>query len=165
MKMSRWWPYLAACCVAASPAIAGVVARPNGWGWTDLRTNAAETPEVAVIDQNPEAGNCNLDETYNVVGFNQNSNDITPKLKNRLDQIVADIGDRQCRVTLTGYASHDGSLAANALFAIERAQNSLKYLRERGVKFIEASATGVGATDAFGAASELNRRVVILVSP
>jgi outer membrane protein OmpA-like peptidoglycan-associated protein len=129
---------------------------------------ASEEPiEVASIDQNPETASttCDLDQKYNVIGFNENSNELTSKLIERLDQVAADIGDRQCNVQVTGYSSKQGSIASNALFAVERAQNSLKYLQERGVKFVQASATGVGATDQFGPDFRSNRRVVIIVSP
>ena len=93
------------------------------------------------------------------------SSELTPKLIERLDQVAADIGERQCNVTVTGYSSKQGSIASNALFAIERAQNSLQYLQQKGVKFIKASATGVGATDEFGPDFASNRRVVITVTP
>lgn len=123
--------------------------------------------DVATGNQDPEAsaGACDLEQKYNVVGFNENSNALTPRLIERLDQVVADIGDRQCNVQVTGYSSRQGSTASNALFAVERAQNSLKYLQEHGVKFVQASATGVGATDQFGPDYRANRRVVIIVTP
>lgn len=121
--------------------------------------------ETAALDPDPEAGLCDLNEKYNVIGFNSNSNELTPKLIERLDQVAADIGPRQCNVTVTGYSSKQGSIASNALFAIERAQNSLQYLQQKGVKFIKASATGVGATDEFGSDFASNRRVVITVTP
>ena len=126
-----------------------------------------ETLALASVNQNPEASGtgCDLDEVYNVIGFNENSNELTPSLVERLNQVIADIGVRQCNVTVTGYSSKQGSIAANALFAIERAQNALRYIQERGVKFIQASATGVGATDQFGPDFRTNRRVVITVSP
>ncbi len=121
--------------------------------------------DIATLDPDPEASHCDLDERYNVIGFNSNSNELTPKLIERLDQVAADIGERQCNVTVTGYSSKQGSIASNALFAIERAQNSLQYLQRKGVKFIKASATGVGATDEFGPDFASNRRVVITVTP
>jgi len=121
--------------------------------------------DIAALDPDPEASHCDLDERYNVIGFNSNSNELTPKLIERLDQVAADIGERQCNVTVTGYSSKQGSIASNALFAIERAQNSLQYLQRKGVKFIKASATGVGATDEFGPDFASNRRVVITVTP
>lgn len=124
-----------------------------------------EPVETAALDPEPEAAHCDLDEKYNVIGFNSNSNELTPKLIERLDQVAADIGQRQCNVTVTGYSSKQGSIASNALFAIERAQNSLQYLQQKGVRFIKASATGVGATDEFGADFASNRRVVITVTP
>jgi outer membrane protein OmpA-like peptidoglycan-associated protein len=128
-----------------------------------------EPVETAMLDPDPEAMTagpaCDLDEKYNVIGFNSNSNELTAKLIERLNQVAADIGDRQCNVTVTGYSSKQGSIAANALFAIERAQNSLRYLQEKGVKFVKASATGVGATDEFGPDFATNRRVVITVTP
>ncbi|RYE09264.1 MAG: hypothetical protein EOP22_10110 [Hyphomicrobiales bacterium] len=128
---------------------------------------STEPVETAALDPDPEAAahKCDLDEKYNVIGFNANSNDLTVKLIERLDQVVADIGQRQCNVTVTGYSSKQGSIASNALFAIERAQNSLRYLQEKGVKFIKASASGVGATDEFGPDFASNRRVVITVTP
>jgi outer membrane protein OmpA-like peptidoglycan-associated protein len=108
---------------------------------------------------------CDRDELYNVVGFNENSNDLTPKLMKRLDQIVADIGEQKCNVMVTGYSSRQGNHATNALFAIERAQNVLSYLKQAGLKFEEVSATGAGATEQFGDTFYANRRVVISVAP
>jgi outer membrane protein OmpA-like peptidoglycan-associated protein len=124
-----------------------------------------EPIETSALDPEPEGAHCDLDERYNVIGFNSNSNELTERLIERLDQIAADIGDRQCNVTVTGYSSKQGTIASNALFAIERAQNSLRYLQQKGVKFIKASATGVGATDEFGPDFASNRRVVITVTP
>lgn len=116
--------------------------------------------------ESPPAGTaCDLDQKYNVIGFNENSNELTARLAERLDQVAADIGDRQCNVTVTGYSSKVGPIASNALFAIERAQNALRYLEDHGVKYVKASATGVGATDEFGPDPASNRRVVITVSP
>ncbi len=108
---------------------------------------------------------CDRDELYNVVGFNENSNDLTPKLMKRLDQIVADIGEQKCKVLVTGYSSRQGNHATNALFAIERAQNVLVYLKQAGLKFEKVSATGAGATEQFGDTFYANRRVVISVAP
>jgi outer membrane protein OmpA-like peptidoglycan-associated protein len=108
---------------------------------------------------------CDRDELYNVVGFNENSNDLTPKLMERLDQIVADIGEQECKVLVTGYSSRQGNHATNALFAIERAQNVLVYLKQAGLKFEKVSATGAGATEQFGDTFYANRRVVISVAP
>jgi outer membrane protein OmpA-like peptidoglycan-associated protein len=127
----------------------------------------AASADVAARNQDPESGasSCDREQKYNVVGFNENSNALTPRLIERLDQVAADIGDRQCNVQVTGYSSRQGSTASNALFAVERAQNSLKYLQEHGVKFVQASATGVGATDQFGPDYRANRRVVIIVTP
>jgi outer membrane protein OmpA-like peptidoglycan-associated protein len=99
------------------------------------------------------------------VGFNENSNDLTPKLMKRLDQIVAAIGPQQCTAIITGYSSTQGDYATNALFSVERAQNVLRYLRVQGVKFAEATATGVGETTQFGDDFNANRRVVITVRP
>jgi outer membrane protein OmpA-like peptidoglycan-associated protein len=111
------------------------------------------------------SANCNRDELYNVVGFNENSNDLTPRLMERLDQIVADIGEQKCQVMVTGYSSKQGNHATNALFAIERAQNVLAYLKQAGLRFEKVSATGAGATEQFGDTFYANRRVVISVAP
>jgi outer membrane protein OmpA-like peptidoglycan-associated protein len=133
-----------------------------------LPANADESIETASIDRDPAGatmGPCTRDELYNVVGFNENSNDLTPKLMARLDQIVADIGEERCKVLVTGYSSKQGNHATNALFAIERAQNVLGYLKEAGLRFDRATATGGGATEQFGETFYANRRVVISVAP
>lgn len=108
---------------------------------------------------------CDRDELYNVIGFNESSNDLTPKLEARLKQIIDDIGPQKCKVVVTGYSSKQGNHATNALFAIERAQNVLTYLKRSGLSFEKATATGGGATEQFGEAFSANRRVVISVSP
>lgn len=131
-------------------------------------TAATETVETASLDAAPTAVSsaaCNRDELYNVVGFNESSNDLTPRLMQRLDQIVADIGEQKCKVLVTGYSSKQGNHATNALFAIERAQNVLVYLKQAGLKFEKVSATGAGATEQFGDTFNANRRVVISVAP
>ena len=151
---------VAAKVTVAETAPAAAAAQP------DPKPQASQEPiETAALDPEPEGAHCDLDEKYNVIGFNTNSNELTERLIERLDQIAADIGNRQCNVTVTGYSSKQGTIASNALFAIERAQNSLRYLQQRGVKFIKASATGVGATDEFGPDFASNRRVVITVTP
>lgn len=120
-------------------------------------------PEVTTASiENRE---CDLDQIYNVIGFNENSNDLTPRLMKRLDQIINDIGDERCRVTVTGYSSTQGTYATNALFAVERAQNVLSYLKANGLKFQKVSAVGGGATEQFGPEFSDNRRVVITVIP
>ncbi len=127
-----------------------------------------EGVQTASLDQDPEADAgvaCSRDELYNVIGFNENSNDLTPRLMKRLDQIVADIGTEKCKVQVTGYSSKQGNHATNALFAIERAQNVLTYLKQAGLSFDKATATGGGATEQFGNAFSANRRVVISVAP
>jgi outer membrane protein OmpA-like peptidoglycan-associated protein len=83
----------------------------------------------------------------------------------RLDQIIGDIGNEKCRVQITGYSSTQGDHATNALFAVERAQNVLRYLKENGMTFASVNATGAGATEKFGAEFSANRRVVITVTP
>lgn len=123
-----------------------------------------EPIEVALLDQDPE-GSCQIDDLYNVIGFNENSNDLTPKLKKRLDQIAVAIGTQKCTALITGYSSTLGDYATNALFSVERAQNVLRYLREKGVLFAEATATGVGETTQFGEDLNANRRVVITIRP
>jgi outer membrane protein OmpA-like peptidoglycan-associated protein len=129
---------------------------------------AGDEPIVtASIDDNPDTAEpaCGLDQIYNVIGFNENSNDLTPRLMRRLDQIIEDIGNEQCRVLVTGYSSTQGSHATNALFAVERAQNVLRYLKSNGLQFQKATAAGGGATEQFGPLPYDNRRVVITVVP
>jgi outer membrane protein OmpA-like peptidoglycan-associated protein len=122
---------------------------------------ALETASVAGGGDIP----CSRDEIYNVVGFNESSNDLTPRLQERLDQIIADIGDERCTLQITGYSRPRGDHATNALFAVERAQNVLSYLRSKGLQFRRATAAGAGATERFGERASDNRRVVITVLP
>jgi outer membrane protein OmpA-like peptidoglycan-associated protein len=68
-------------------------------------------------------------------------------------------------VIVTGYSDTQGTHATNALFAVERAQNVLAYLRENGLRYYKATAAGGGATTQFGDAPSANRRVVITVTP
>jgi outer membrane protein OmpA-like peptidoglycan-associated protein len=124
----------------------------------------AEPVETASINQD-RVGACSRDELYNVIGFNENSNDLTPKLMERLDQIAKDIGAEKCTLLVTGYSSTQGDFATNALFAVERAQNVLNYLRTKGISYEEASAAGAGETTQFGELPSQNRRVVISVMP
>jgi len=126
---------------------------------------AAVGPAAVTVPVTTESSVCNRDELYNVIGFNENSNDLTPKLEARLKQIIEDIGPQKCKVLVTGYSSKQGNHATNALFAIERAQNVLAYLKQAGLSFEKATATGGGATEQFGAEFSANRRVVIAVSP
>ena len=82
-----------------------------------------------------------------------------------MDKDIGDIGDEKCRVQITGYSSTQGDHATNALFAVERAQNVLRYLRRNGMQFSKVNATGAGATEKFGDDFAANRRVVITVTP
>ncbi len=125
---------------------------------------AVETAAVASPAAS-DAAECTRNELYNVIGFNENSNDLTPRLEARLKQIIEDIGPQKCKVLVTGYSSRQGNHATNALFAIERAQNVLTYLKQAGLSFAKATAAGGGATEQFGPAFSANRRVVISVSP
>ncbi|WP_158626103.1 OmpA family protein [Arsenicitalea aurantiaca] len=137
-------------------------------------TDAASEPDAAETTPQDEpvaaavAGTdepCGLDQTYNVLGFNESSNDLTARLRERLDQIIEDIGEERCTVLVTGYSSAQGNHATNALFAVERAQNVLAYLRAQGMQFRRVSATGGGGTERFGPSPADNRRVVITVLP
>jgi outer membrane protein OmpA-like peptidoglycan-associated protein len=130
----------------------------------EAKAEVEEPMQVALANQDPE-GSCQIDDLYNVIGFNENSNDLTPRLMKRLDQIAAAIGPQKCTALITGYSSTQGDYATNALFSVERAQNVLRYLRERGVQFAEATATGVGETTQFGEELNANRRVVITIRP
>jgi outer membrane protein OmpA-like peptidoglycan-associated protein len=126
---------------------------------------AAPQEQAPSMTSSVEGAGCGLDQIYNVIGFNESSNDLTPRLMRRLDQIIEDIGEERCRVTVTGYSSTQGAHATNALFAVERAQNVLSYLRANGLRFQKVAAVGGGATEQFGPEFSVNRRVVITVVP
>lgn len=133
----------------------------------------AEPPPVAVRPLEEASagapgsgdGACQTEEIFNVLGFNENSNELTPRLMQRLDQIAEALGAQSCRASITGYSSTQGDYATNALFSVERAQNVLAYLRQQGVRFADVTATGAGETTQFGPELNANRRVVITVRP
>ena len=115
---------------------------------------------------NPEAAaDCGLSKSFQITGFNENSNDLTAQANKQLDGVIRAIGTQKCVVHLTGYSSTEGDYAHNALFSIERARNALAYLATHGVHFRRYSANGVGETTQFGADPNANRRVVVNVSP
>ena len=175
------WPVLDEAAVAETPVVEPLpVVEPPA-------AEVAETPVVPAVEETPAAEvaavepetpaptatavetvgveGCALDQLYNVLGFNENSNELTPKVTARLDQVVADIGDEECVVAVIGYSSTVGDYATNALFAVERAQNVLAYMREKGLKVAKATATGAGETEQFGVDPAANRRVVVTVMP
>ena len=158
MSEPRLMPEIA---VASAPApVEGITA-------IKAPTIVVPTDEPVAVGSIEEAAlpACQLDQIYNVLGFNENSNDLTPRLERRLDQILEDVGEERCRVLVTGYSSTLGNHATNALFAVERAQNVLKYLRDNGLQYEKATAAGGGATEQFGPLPSDNRRVVISVIP
>jgi len=145
-----------------APVVAIAVEQPEA----DPAIETETITTASIDDGDPTAmEGCGLDQIYNVIGFNENSNDLTPRLMRRLDQIIEDIGTEKCRVQVTGYSSTQGSHATNALFAVERAQNVLAYLKRNGLHFQKVTATGGGATEQFGPSFSANRRVVITVTP
>lgn len=165
---SGGWPLPDATIAATQPAASAPTESAA------VVTQAAETSpavdevKTASIDASAPvaaAGNCARDELYNVIGFNESSNDLTPRLTERLDQILADIRGQKCRIQVTGYSSRQGNHATSALFAIERAQNVLAYLKQNGLTYARATVAGGGATDQFGPEPGANRRVVITVRP
>jgi len=126
---------------------------------------AAEAEAAPAKPAAAQTATCTLEKSFDVTGFGQNSNDLTPATNKQLDAIAEEIGAQTCSITLTGYSDTYGSYATNALFSVERAQNALKYLRDKGIKFEKAEATGVGETTKFGPSARANRRVVIAVTP
>lgn len=154
----------APAAIAETPKVPAIKDTPAAT--TDVATVEPESPaptESAVETMAVEG--CALDQLYNVLGFNENSNELTAKVQERLDQVLADIGTEECVVSVIGYSSTVGDFATNALFAVERAQNVLGYMREHGLKVAKATATGAGETEQFGEEPAANRRVVITVMP
>jgi outer membrane protein OmpA-like peptidoglycan-associated protein len=123
--------------------------------------------DSAELNPQPEADlpDCGINTSFQIIGFSENSNDLTPKTHRSLDRVVKAIGAQRCVVHLTGYSSTEGRYADNALFSIERAQNALHYLAAQGVRFRRYSANGVGETTQFGSDPEANRRVVVTITP
>jgi outer membrane protein OmpA-like peptidoglycan-associated protein len=156
--------------VLADGSVEAVGAAPEG-GWPSPAgappeaVAAVPPPAEPVAAATAPAGDGCAPTRYNVLGFNESSNDVTPRIVERLEQVLADIGERRCTILITGYSSASGAHATNALFALERAQNVLTYLRGRGVAAVRMTASGGGATDRFGPAPADNRRVVITLAP
>jgi outer membrane protein OmpA-like peptidoglycan-associated protein len=128
---------------------------------------AKDAVDGADANPDPTAGaiGCGLSQSFQITGFNENSNELTPRTHRQLDAVVKAIGAQKCAVRVTGYSSTEGDFAHNALFSIERAQNALRYLTAKGVKYRRFSANGVGETTQFGPSPNANRRVVVAVSP
>jgi outer membrane protein OmpA-like peptidoglycan-associated protein len=128
---------------------------------------SADDSDSPDANPDPEANEpaCGISKSFQITGFNENSNDLTPRTHRQLDVVAKTIGTQRCVVHLTGYSSTEGDYAHNALFSIERAQNALHYLSAAGVKFRRFSANGVGETTQFGPDPNANRRVVVVVSP
>ena len=162
---------------AITEATAKPAATPDEGTTAEAKPAEAATPKVAeaaatvtdapapVADTATDMAGCNLSKTFQITGFNENSNDLTPRTHRQLDAVVKAIGAQKCVVHVTGYSSTEGDFAHNALFSIERAQNALRYLTEKGVKYRRFSANGVGETKQFGPTPNANRRVVVAVSP
>jgi outer membrane protein OmpA-like peptidoglycan-associated protein len=132
-----------------------------------VRQAAAEA-DLAAGNPDPEGnqpGACTLAKAFQITGFAENSNELTPRVLKALDAVASEIGTQKCAVRISGYSSTEGDFAHNALFSIERAQNALHYLGQKGVKFAKYSANGVGETTQFGPTPGANRRVVITVGP
>jgi outer membrane protein OmpA-like peptidoglycan-associated protein len=154
-------PELAASPESAAPALSAPSPLP-----APIRAAATAEIELASLDTSALDGSqCRKAERYNVVGFRENSNAITPRVIDRLDQILADIGGQKCVIQVIGYSDTRGSYATNALFAVERAQNVVAYLRDKGLPYLDINATGAGETTRFGPSPAPNRRVVITVRP
>lgn len=128
-------------------------------------TEEVDPIKTASLRPSVDASGAACDQVYNVIGFNESSNDLTPKLMQRLDEIIADIGTRKCKVEVVGYSSRLGANDLNALFAVERAQNVARYLRQKQLGYASLKATGGGGTEQFGDVPSANRRVVITVTP
>lgn len=152
---------------APSPAPTTEVAMAEPMPVPPGRAAASDAAEPDAGNPDPEGGvpSCGINQKFQILGFNENSNDLTPKVRQALDGVVKAIGTQKCVVHLTGYSSTEGDYAHNALFSIERSQNALRYLADQGVQFRKYSANGVGETKQFGASPRANRRVVVTVSP
>lgn len=160
---SGGWPLPDAAIATAQPATALTV--ESAAAGAPASVDDVMTAGIAQGGSVATGGACARDELYNVIGFNESSNDLTPRLIARLDQILADVRGQRCRIQVTGYSSRQGNHATSALFAIERAQKVLSYLRGQGLTYTRATVAGGGATDQFGPEPSSNRRVVITVRP
>ena len=152
---------------AAAPSRTDVAAAEPMPAATGVAVTATDVAGADPGNPDPEGNTpgCGLNQKFQILGFSQNSNALTPRARAALDGVVKAIGSQRCVVHLTGYSSTEGDYAHNALFSIERSQNALHYLAAQGVKFRKYSANGVGETTQFGPDPRANRRVVVTVSP
>lgn len=106
-------------------------------------------PQEPTLSSSLEGVSCDLDQIYNVIGFNENSNDLTPRLMQRVHHMfIEDRRQKRCRVTVTGYL--DAGIARDERTLRRRAgvrMCSLICAATGSSCFQRASAVGGGATE------------------
>lgn len=156
-------------------------APPEG-GWTQAAASASapaeaapQVPQVAAEappQPEPAPANevaaepvaCSVDESIAILDFDNGMFALTPAAAAQIDAFLADKSVAGCKLAVVGYASLGGAPDVNVAMSTARAKTIFDYVESKQLGFAEATTSGFGATDQFGAPRE-NRRVVLTISP
>jgi len=128
-------------------------------GWPEAAPVAAAA--TAPVEA---SATCSVDTSLVITGFDNGANGLNPASEAALDELAGQLDGQTCTIEVIGYSSLAGPAASNQALSERRAEAVLQYLGLRSVTISNASATGAGETDRFGAPAD-NRRVVVTVSP
>lgn len=93
--------------------------------------------------------------------FTRNSSKLEPTALTVVEDIANEIANDGKTYVITGYASVEGAEKYNEKLSLERAEAVKDALVNAGVDGSKLKVVAGGATDAFGPAYEMNRRVII----
>lgn len=104
--------------------------------------------------------------------FDSDSADITPDMRDDLDQLAASVnspGVRHMRLLVVGYTDNQGSDAVNDPLSLARAHSVAKYIQSKGVDAGRVTVEGRGEKQPMVSNDQsygrlLNRRVEIVLS-
>ena len=120
------------------------------------------SPSRSISLPGRQAGTCD-DDAISIETFISGQVGLSAETKTQLDRLVDTLSGLACSATIYGYASNDGSAAANLQVATQRARAVMAYLTDTGADITSVTAIGIGATTQFGPRLADNRRVVIQV--
>ncbi|MBN9315082.1 MAG: hypothetical protein J0I99_05040 [Devosia sp.] len=123
-----------------------------------------QTEPIATNEPVAEPVACSVDESLAILDFENGMFGLTPAAAQQIDAFLADKSVAGCKLAVVGYASLGGAPDVNVAMSTARAKTIFDYVESKQLGFAEATTSGFGATDQFGAPKE-NRRVVLTISP